>query len=334
MVATTERKVPARAMAFAAELQLQPADDGETKIRQGKIVARTGGEAFHWYWGRCVHDLSGMNLPKKRVPLDYCHNPCDVVGFAEGFDAAAGELVCDASLVTHRPEDRAAKLMADSDAGVPYEASILQSAAGLVIEWVDAGATVDVNGQSFSGPGVVFRQWTLRGLATCPQGSDAATSSEFSAGPLAGEVTIPNFPGGFSMSTAPAPSPAPAPAPAAPVAPPAANALSAQPPANPPVAPVVAPLAHTGQQFMDAFGEKGAVWFAQGKTFPEAQNLFNAEVVAKNKELTEQVQALTEANQKLRGASSPVSFDGAAPDQAKDKGQGFAGLIKLPGAAK
>ncbi len=334
MATLVEKRVPARAMAFAAELQLQPADDGETRIRQGKIVARTGGEAFHWYWGRCVHDLAGMNLPKPRVPLDYCHNPCDVVGFAEGFDAAGGQLECDASLVTHRPEDRAAKLMADSDAGVPYEASILQSAAGLVVEWVDAGATVEVNGQSFSGPGVVFRQWTLRGLATCPQGSDAATSSEFSAGPLAGEVTISNFPGGFSMSTAPAPSPAPAPAPAAPANPPADTGLAANPPANPPtVAPVVAPVAHTGQQFMDAFGEKGAVWFAQGKTFSEAQTLFHAEVAAKNKELTEQVQALTEANQKLRGASEPVSFTGATPDGAKQK-QGFAGLIKLPGAAK
>lgn len=329
MVATTERKVPARAMAFAAELQLQPAGDAETTIRTGKVIARTSGVAFHWYWGRCVHDLSGMSFPKPRVPLDYCHNPCDVVGFAEGFDAAGGQLECDASLVTHRPEDRAAKLMADSDAGVPYEASILQSAAGLVVEWVEPDATVEVNGQSFAGPLVVFRQSTIRGLAICPQGADGCTSAEFSAGTLAGEVTISNFPGGFSMSTAPAP--------AAPPAPPAASGLAANPPANPPATsptPAAAGPQFTGQQFMDAFGEKGAVWFAQGKTFGEAQNLFNAEVVAKNKELTEQVQALTEANQKLRGASAPVSFDGAAPDQDKAKGQGFAGLIKLPGAAK
>lgn len=329
MVATTERKVPARAMAFAAELQLQPAGDAETTIRTGKVIARTSGVAFHWYWGRCVHDLSGLSFPKPRVPLDYCHNPLDVIGFAEGFEAAAAELSCDASLVTHRPEDRAAKLMADSDAGVPYEASILQSANGLVVEWVEPDATVEVNGQKFTGPLVVFRQATIRGLAICPQGADGCTSAEFSAGTLAGEVTISNFPGGFSMSTTPAP--------AAPPAPPAASGLAANPPANPPATsptPAAAGPQFTGQQFMDAFGEKGAVWFAQGKTFGEAQNLFNAEVVAKNKELTEQVQALTEANQKLRGASAPVSFDGAAPDQDKAKGQGFAGLIKLPGAAK
>ena len=86
-------------------------------------------------------------------------------------------------------------------------------------------------------------------------------------------------------------------------------------------------------QFMEAFGEKGAVWFAQGKTFAEAQTLFQADLVAKNKELTEQVQALTAANQKLRGAADPVSFSGAAPDGAPEK-QGFASLIKLPGAAK
>jgi hypothetical protein len=333
MVATTERKVPARAMAFAAALQLQPAGDAETTIRTGKVIARTSGVAFHWYWGRCVHDLSGMSFPKPRVPLDYCHNPCDVVGFAEGFDAAGGQLECDASLVTHRPEDRAAKLMADSDAGVPYEASILQSAAGLVVEWVEPDATVEVNGQSFAGPLVVFRQSTIRGLAICPQGADGCTSAEFSAGTLAGDVTISNFPGGFRMSTAPAAPAANPPAPpAAPANPPAASGLAANPPSNPSTAP--AATAPTGQQFMDAFGEKGAVWFAQGKTYQEAQNLFNAEVVAKNKELTEQVQALTEANQKLRGASAPVSFDGAAPDQDKAKGQGFAGLIKLPGAAK
>ena len=52
----------------------------------------------------------------------------------------------------------------------------------MVLEDVPQGMAVPVNGFSFEGPGVVARQWTLRGLAVCPYGQDKNTAVEFSAG--------------------------------------------------------------------------------------------------------------------------------------------------------
>jgi len=64
----------------------------------------------------------------------------------------------------------------------------------------------------------------------------------------------------------------------------------------------------TGETFLAAFGDKGGVWFAQGKSFEEAQNLFLADVKA-------EVESLKQANEELRqqltanrGEAAPVSF--------------------------
>ena len=45
----------------------------------------------------------------------------------------------------------------------------------------------------------------------------------------------------------------------------------------------------TGQQFLDEFGQRGGVWFAEGKTLTEARDLFIAELRAENAELRERL---------------------------------------------
>jgi hypothetical protein len=61
--------------------------------------------------------------------------------------------------------------------GVPYEASIFFGGDGIKLENVPTGKTVDVNGMEFAGPGVVVREWPLRGIAICPYGADENTQS-------------------------------------------------------------------------------------------------------------------------------------------------------------
>lgn len=60
-------------------------------------------------------------------------------------------------------------------------------------------------------------------------------------------------------------------------------AVPAEPPAAPPVASQSA--AKTGQNFLDAFGDRGGVWFAQGKTWDESQAAYAAELKAENESL-------------------------------------------------
>ena len=78
-----------------------------------------------------------------------------------------------------------------------------------------------------------------------------------------------------------------------------------------------------GQRFLDAFGEKGGVWFAQGKTFEEAQQLHVADLEARAKALADENGQLKKSLAAARGEAEPVEFvaDGEKPtaDSEQDK---------------
>lgn len=57
-----------------------------------------------------------------------------------------------------------------------------------------------------------------------------------------------------------------------------------------------------GQKFLDAFGDKGGVWFAQGKSFDEATELHIEELTKENEDLKNRLSATD------RGVDEPVEF--------------------------
>jgi hypothetical protein len=61
--------------------------------------------------------------------------------------------------------------------GVPYEASIFFGGDGIKIQEIAEGQVEQVNGREFAGPGVIVREWPLRGVAICPYGADSNTES-------------------------------------------------------------------------------------------------------------------------------------------------------------
>lgn len=257
-MAEKTRTIPRSALKFAADLQ--PAGDpvqvDNSQLFPFSMIARTPGVAMHQFWGRCVHDFAGMAQVKPSVSVDYCHNPQDVVGFADRITVSAAGLEMSGALVSTRPEDRAAEIAGKRKAGVPYEASILTSWDNLVIEEIPQGFSTEVNGQLVEGPVVVFRQWELWGVAICPYGSDADTSVQFSAG-LSGEVSV-------RLKEPAMTQPAPA-----------------------------APPAKTGRDYISAFGQKGAVWFAEGKPWDEAVNKFSEELQQENREKSTKIDELS-----------------------------------------
>ena len=172
--------VPAAACCFAADVEVGTNGD-DAKTAPVKLLARSSQPVDTWWWGRVVHDMEGMTLSKSRIPLDYCHDPEQVIGYANKFDTASGDLVASGALVPYSadPSDKATEVLYKSKNGIPYQASIFFDAP-LVMEYVDQGASVEVNGQQFSGPGVVVREWTLRGIAICPYGVDGNTAAEMS----------------------------------------------------------------------------------------------------------------------------------------------------------
>lgn len=153
-------------------------DNGEnSKSAPIRLVARSGKPIEHWFWGRVVHDLSGMQLHKSRIPIDYVHDDKEVIGYLNKFDTESGDLVTSGALVPFKETDRATEIIHKNKAGVPYEASINFGGDGIKIQQVLKNERAAVNGYDFEGPGIIIREWPLRGVAICPYGADSNTES-------------------------------------------------------------------------------------------------------------------------------------------------------------
>jgi hypothetical protein len=203
-------------------------DNGEgAKSAPIRMKARTAQPVQHWFWGRVVHDMAGMRLHKDRIPIDYVHNPAEVIGYLNHFRADTDGLEVSGALVPYKDSDRASEIIHKARAGVPYEASINFGGPGIKVEEVAGGQVAQVNGFQFAGPGIVIREWPLRGVAVCPYGADMNTRSELAQGesihvtftqsgketamsePPSGHGT-PAVPGKPAEAAPPIPAPAPA----------------------------------------------------------------------------------------------------------------------------
>jgi hypothetical protein len=180
----TTKNVPAAALVFNLGV-FQFAEDVSTgggadgKNVPVKLLARTGQPIKHWYWGNVVHDLAGMKLHKDTLPIDYCHEADEVIGYLDKFDTTSGDLVATGALVPFAAEDRAQEVAFKSKNKVPYEASINFNGGPLRLEELEQGTSAAVNGQVVQGPALIIREWTLRGVAICPYGADMNTKTEF-----------------------------------------------------------------------------------------------------------------------------------------------------------
>lgn len=174
-------KVPAAALRFGAEVQFadQPAE-AQGDVIPVSILARSGNALQHWWFGKCIHDLTGMQPASAKLPFDYCHDDREVLGFSDSQEVTDDGLVMHGALLPFKDGDRVDEIVSKANRGAEWQASIYFDADNLVLEYVPDGMSVDVNGQTFDGPGVVFRQWVLRGAAICPYGYDSQTSVQFS----------------------------------------------------------------------------------------------------------------------------------------------------------
>jgi hypothetical protein len=337
--------VPATALRFAEipfQLAAGETKDGKTPIQ---MRARSGQPVNHWYWGKIVHDMAGFKAAKPTIPVDYCHNDREVLGFLNQFKATNDGLDVGGELVSFQPTDRVAEVTHKSRAGIPYEASIFFDRESMTLEEVGPMAQATVNGYQLQGPALIVRQWSLRGVAVCPYGYDGNTATKLSAGEADVPVqfvsssepvmdgkanptdTKPADTKPAELSTSPAAAPAPTPA----------------PPASDPRAE----FAQTLTKFTAKFGaENGSKWAAEGLSY-EAALEKHAEGLAT--QLSSANEKLGQAEQKLsavpRGEAEPVSFaagdkhEGAAagvdPSALKFKlGDNLAKVaagIKLPG---
>ncbi|MDR1957599.1 MAG: hypothetical protein LBQ54_00885 [Planctomycetaceae bacterium] len=171
--------IPQEAHSFRMEpghsFQLeQPDGEGRHRVR---LTAFTGDPVTHWWWGRCVFDRSGFTASSEKIPIDYNHKMDDAIGWLETFSGEK-ELVCEGWLVPY-PEnksDRASEIIYKAKQGQPYQCSVMVGDY-LDIEEVPEKYTAEVNGMTVEGPVVIYRKYTIAGVAICPYGTDANTST-------------------------------------------------------------------------------------------------------------------------------------------------------------
>jgi hypothetical protein len=326
--------IPASAMNF--ECALEFGDNGENaKTSPIKMLARAFA-LVHPFWGKVEHDFAGMTH-KGKIPLDYCHDPKELVGYANKFDIGGDGLQLSGALTPYK-DDRASEIVAKCKMGVPYQASI-DFRGPVTLEEVGQGHTSQVNGHDFAGPGIIVRKWMLRGCAVCPHGADSETSSMVFSGDESYEAELI-----ASESLTPTQEPIMATPAAAEGAKPveAIQAEGAKPveatkteAATEPkqfsvpaveVKPVEAAktesAADVAKKFLAAYGMSGLKWMAEGKSFEEARDLFTKELQAENADLKAKV---TAAKAQM-GAAAPVAASEPAPEATKPQKTIPAGL--------
>lgn len=167
-------------------------DNGESaKSAPITLTALSGEVLDHWYFGPIIHDMGGMTHPS-RIPMDYCHDPKDIIGYVNRF-TTGDTLVLNGALTPFKESDRATEIMHKLREGVPYQASIdftPTTPNEIEIEEVAEGETAMVNGREMTGPLAVVRKWKLSGVAICPHGADSGTATYLQAKQKLEENTI------------------------------------------------------------------------------------------------------------------------------------------------
>ncbi|MGC3968942.1 MAG: hypothetical protein QM775_16695 [Pirellulales bacterium] len=257
----------------AAAPEITPAEGGDAERPRGKIkmFSRSAKPVEHpWWWAPVVHDFAGMKH-KPSIPIDYRHDDRQDMGYLNVFNVTPEGLTCEGELIAFKPDDRAAECLYKGPKGVPYSASI-DFDGPMRLEDVPNGMSAVVNGQTFQGPLIVVREWTLFGVALCLYGADTDAASQFNKRGL-GSAQLQKEGTAVDGNDKGAPASA-------------AEAAEWHKKSRDEL-----------QKFVGKFGaENGAKWFGEGKTYAEALELHTE---ALGTQLTAANKATEDANAKL-----------------------------------
>lgn len=130
----------------------------------------------HYAWGALVIDLASLALPSP-CPCLLNHDRDDPVGHCI-LEVNDNALRASGRLLNH---GKGADVALAADQGFPWQLSI--HAEPGVVEEIQAGTAVSVNGRDFTGPLTVFRQTRIRELSFTPTGYDYRTSAQILSQP-------------------------------------------------------------------------------------------------------------------------------------------------------
>jgi hypothetical protein len=164
---------PAEAsLLLTAPLELKAADGGQLPTRFAG-AAYTGGMVPGY---GVVIDMATTTY-KDKLPLLAEHWRSDVVGVIEQAETRDWTMLVAGKLFSDMEGSQAEKIGQLASRGVPFEMSV--GLYHFTREFVPAGKSVQVNGQTFQGPVDVLRNGVVREVSIVVLGADAATNASF-----------------------------------------------------------------------------------------------------------------------------------------------------------
>lgn len=147
-------------------------------VRSFRMVGYSGKPIKgHWWWGNLAIDLAGISFKKPKFPILRDHLTSMEMGFSKKPKVSNEEgLVFTEKEVTFLENETVDKFVENSKKGFPYQASI--SGRPTVIERVEEGASVKVNGYTLKGPGTVWRKTEYKECSICVFGYDEQTTAQ------------------------------------------------------------------------------------------------------------------------------------------------------------
>lgn len=138
------------------------------------ILAYSGKPFKHWYWGNFAIDLTGAEFPQKFFPVLEQHDVVRKIGFSTKPSIEDNKLAI--KNMTFLNTEEALAFQDNSKIGFPYQASIQGRPS--IVENIDDGESVIINGHKLVGPGAIWRKWTYMETSVCVFGADPNTKSK------------------------------------------------------------------------------------------------------------------------------------------------------------
>ena len=154
------------------------AAEGDKKLPTFSMVAYTGGVMrISGFYDPVVVDLEGVQIDKQQIPVRLDHDSRQGVGHTDRVAIDKGKIV--ASGVISRDTSWAREVAKSGSNGFPWQASI--GANVEISEFLDAGKSAVVNGETVTGPAIIARQSVLKEISFTDIGADSNTSAQIAA---------------------------------------------------------------------------------------------------------------------------------------------------------
>jgi len=164
-------QAPGSACHFVMEDAVKFAQSEKNDKGMVKLVGYRGDIIKHWYWGNLAFDMAGLHFDKPRTPGLIDHMTSKRLTYSTERAIEPETFIAGPFL----ENNNAKELENDIKNGFPFQASL--SLLPEIVEQIEDGESVEVNGKMLKGPGAVFRKAAIYEISAVVFGAFSNTES-------------------------------------------------------------------------------------------------------------------------------------------------------------